>query len=645
MIENNNGSIRSLRFILSLPWWFLVFFSIESALLISKKPEWFELYSPQKLIFLLFSFCICFFLFFIFRKVNLNNKCLLFWQKLSSHYLTIFFISASLCLIVFVKDGVQVGEDIGGQVKSSMQWIEGKVNTPNFLQSPNQNDLSDDSTNWNLRPPGAALLAVPGMMFGLSLGHSIQSALFACSIAGGIGWIYLLRGMGLCSPTILLVSILLGLMAGSNTSNFSTANIILYALVPWFLVWLSRLSVTLSVEEFSGKRSLLLACFLFCLGCFSWVKLSGIIAAGTIGAAMFFLILLHVGKRLQATFKFALLGLLFWLPFAGLEGLNFSFSGKTADQAYKSVVSDIEAPLTGKHWMGSTNGGWLLWSFVAAPGYALPTKSIAIGIRDLGKQFQGFRIWMNKKKINDHVFLAGSLSIFLTVLLIFEIKSVFSLLELTYKNIVLCFCIFPFIGLAVLSNRFQWNYLMYHAHTFEYWLVFAIPSLTILSKAKYVGLRTYLLIGIILAFPIYKNAQTLAYKLFPIKNYAISETEIARGLSQSRFSDAIQRIEEDSVNTQDILFFLPTGDSADLLLRTKMRTISTHFSGDNFPNVNKFKTTRTLNVYCAYDSSLSSNKVFLEALKSKFPQATNREIIYSENVIVSKITLVPNHNG
>ena len=157
------------------------------------------------------------------------------------------------------------------------------------------------------------------------------------------------------------------------------------------------------------------------------------------------------------------------------------------------------------------------------------------------------------------------------MLLLFEGISAFRMVDLNFRIITLCFCVLPFVGLAILSHRFQWNYLMYHSHTFEFWLVMIIPTLVILSKAKYIGVRTFCLSGIILAFPIYKNVQSLAYQFPPASKAQISETESARGLSQSRFSGAIQFIEEDSASAQDILFFLPSGDSGDLVLRTKMR--------------------------------------------------------------------------
>ena len=630
---------------MSLPWWALVFFTIESALLKSKNSEWFNLYSSSKIIFISLSAFVCLIVFLARKNIPIPNRCQLIWEKLAPRYLLIFFITASLSSIFLVRKGVVVGEDIGGQVKSSLQWIDGKVSSPNFLLSPAPANLSQNTNIWSLRPPGAALLPVPGMLIGLSIGHSIQLALFTCSITGGLGWLYLFSKSGITQQVLLIISILFGLMAGNYISHFSTTNIILFALVPWFLIWLLRLSNSISIDGFSGKRYLQVGFFLLGLGSFCWVKLSGIIAAGTIAAVLLYIILLKVHKRAQATLVFGLLGIFFWLPFAGLERVNFIFSGKTADQAYKQIVSSVEAPLTGDHWMESTQGGWLLWSLVAAPGYSLPTKSIAMGIRDLGKQFQGFRDWMFKRKINDHVLLAGIFSIFLTLLLIFEGISAFRMLDLKFRIINTCFCVLPFVGLAMLSHRFQWNYLMYHSHTFEFWLVFTIPTLVILSKAKYAGVRTFCLSGIMLAFPIYKNAQSLSYQFSPVSKSQISETESIRGLSVSRFSGAIQLIEEDSASAQDILFFLPSGDSGDLVLRTKMRTLSTHFSGDNFPNANEFKSSCELNLYCAYDSSLSENQPFMEALHSKFPQTESREIIYSEDVTVCKIRLVPSNNG
>ena len=49
----------------------------------------------------------------------------------------------------------------------------------------------------------------------------------------------------------------------------------------------------------------------------------------------------------------------------------------------------------------------------------------------------------------------------------------------------------------------------------------------------------------------------------------ISSTEKERGLSSSRFSQAIEYIENDSENDLDIIYFLPAGDMGDLSFKNQ----------------------------------------------------------------------------
>ena len=75
---------------------------------------------------------------------------------------------------------------------------------------------------------------------------------------------------------------------------------------------------------------------------------------------MLIFIMFKVRKKSKVTLVLLSLGICFWVPFAGLEGLNYLLAGKTADQGYQHAASSVETPLTGEHWMGSTRGGWLL---------------------------------------------------------------------------------------------------------------------------------------------------------------------------------------------------------------------------------------------------------------------------------------------
>ncbi len=536
-----------------------------------------------------------------------------------------------------------MGEDIGSQVKSSLQWANGNIPAPNFVKQPNPNDLSSDREVWVLRPPGVSLLPIPGMLMGFSLGASIQIGLLFCGIVGSVGWLFFFERMNLCSSTLLVLSIMLGLLAGNATATFSTGNIILFALVPWFILWVLLLSDSIKSSSFSIQTLLTLFTFLFLLGSFAWIKLSGIIAAGTIGASLFFLLFrkFSADRKLRFLGIFTLLGISFWIPMIGLEITNYNLSGTTSDQLYGSLVSEVESPLTGKHWIRSTRSEWLIWSIIAAPGYALPPKEIANGLRDLGKQFPEFCAWMDTHSINEHVFLAGGIGLVLSCLLLLQIRSVFRFLDDHYKVLLLCFATIPFIGLALLAFRFQWNYLLYHSHTFEFWILFLIPILFATSNFHKLKLYSILLLGLCMAFPMVKNFDLLLNAVFGDEVSSISKTEMSLGLSGSRFSNSIDAIEEDSKSSSDILFFLPSGNMSDLILRTKMRTLATHFSADNFPKMSALTTSKALNVYCAYDSQLSENSSFLEALDSKFPQSSSRKLIFQKEISVLKIRLCP----
>ena len=145
--------------------------------------------------------------------------------------------------------------------------------------------------------------------------------------------------------------------------------------------------------------------------------------------------------------------------------------------------------------------------------------------------------------------------------------------------------------------------------------------------------------GFCLAAPISHKIEKCITKILTRENQFISQTERQLGLSSSRFSRAIDVIEKDSKNSQDVVLFLPSGDMGDLILRTKMRTLSTHFSGNNFPDMKKFITTQSLNIYCAYDSTLNENETFIKSLTHNFPQKTASKLIYSKKVSVLKIHL------
>ena len=90
------------------------------------------------------------------------------------------------------------------------------------------------------------------------------------------------------------------------------------------------------------------------------------------------------------------------------------------------------------------------------------------------------------------------------------------------------------------------------------------------------------MLGVIVALPLGTELESKIYSLTTKEIYSIGVTEKNYGLSSSRFSSAIDVVEKDSRSKDDVLYFLPAGDMSDLVLRTKLRTLATHFAGDNF---------------------------------------------------------------
>ncbi len=554
------------------------------------------------------------------------------------------FLSIStISIIPFIGKGVSVGEDIGGQVKSSIQWINGQIVAPNFISEPDKEDLAVNQTNWSLRPPGAAILPAIGMLLGLSLGHSIQISLLLCKILGGFGWLHVFREFKIDKYIILLISIMLGLEAGASISTFGTANIILFAIVPWFVLFVVKFDWLSKRTTNSSRIYLVLAIFLFLLGCFAWIKLSGIIVAGTIGACLFFNLLNQAksGDKLKFIVIFFVLGFSFWFPFLLLEKTNHSLSGITADELYGGNDSDIQAPLFGKHWGDSTKAFWLLWSIASAPGYSLPIKDVAHGVRNLGMQFEDFVYWLNLHEINEHVFLCGLIGFVFTICIIIGLKNCWHALVSEQRVILCAFLTLPFVGLAILSFRYEWNYLLYHIHTYEFWLILCIPTFLLCSINTKIKIVNIVTLGVILAIPTTNSFWKFFQNISQENGEFISETEKMRGLSSSRFSEAIDYIENDSKNNLDIIYFLPAGDMGDLVLRSKLRTMTTHFAGGNFPNHSPYSTSKELYLYLSYDEKLAEIPEFLEATANKFPNAELKNEVLKGSIIVKKIKLLP----
>ena len=621
----------------------------------SQQPNWLGLYSDKKLLLLILCLLASFGWFWFSRRIKVPQKAFWLWNCLSESPKTTFIALALLSSILYLGKGMSVGEDIGGQVKSSLQWHHGIVEHPNFLAQPKWANLTEDTTVWGIRPPGASWLPLPGLLIGLSLGSSLKVGLFLCVLSGGFGWIKFCEKLKLPPCGLLFVAILIGLSVGPASSSYSTANVILFALVPWFMIWAITIGFLCDCQNdyFSLRKFIVHSTvFLFTLGCFAWIKLSGMIVAGTI-AAIPLVSILHNKRKPSKNFRsvalYLLVGILFWVPFLSLEYTNQTLSGLTANELYSANDSDLQAPLFGKHFEKSTRGVWLAWSTLGGPGYALPAKQISHGFRDLMIQFEKVNNWLDQNEINEHVIFSGLLAIGCTILLLFVFKSIWSFTAPKLRLAYACFFFLPFIGLGILSYKYGFNYLLYHAHTSEYHLIFTIPALFILSLPNvFSRISSQLFLGICLALPITTQIERLSSIPFQQIHYTGSQTEQARGLAARKFSNAIRIIEQDSKSHSDILLFLPAGDMGDLVLRTRLRTLAIHFAGDNLAKREPFRTLQPTTVYCAYSASLRENKSFQDALKNAFPQATEiRELaqtVASESFVI-RVTLEPSSEG
>jgi hypothetical protein len=637
--------------VFSLPSWWLAYKGIEAGLLRSKNPEWFSLYSDKKLLLLICCTLASLGGFWVSQRIKIPEKISRCWIRLAKSPKVTFVVLALLSSLFFTEKGMGVGEDISGQVKSSLQWHDSLVEHPNFLSQPKWTNLAEDQTSWSPRPPGASWLPLPGLIAGLSLGNSLRIGLFLCMLIGGLGWIKFCKKLNLPADGLFLLAILIGLSAGSASAFYSTANIILFALVPWFMLWAITIGSFFDCQNnrLSWKRQLIHSTsFLILLGSLAWIKLSGIIVALTIAAYPFFRILQKrkkssKGLGLAAIYLF--LGGFFWFPFFTLERVNQDLLGFTADNLYSANNSDLQAPLFGKHFEKSTHGGWLVWSTFGGPGYALPGKPIGHGFRDMMTQFEQVKSWLDQHEINEHVLFAGLWAIGCTTLLLIAFKSVWAFTSPQLRLTYVCFFFLPFIGLAILSRKYGFNYLLYHVHTIEYNLIFTVPALFLATIPNtFSKISSRLIWGICLALPITTQVEKSLKAPFRESKFTASATEQARGFEGREFSNAIRIIEQDSKNHSDILLFLPAGDMGDLILRTRLRTLAIHFAGDNLAKYGTCQTSEPSTLYCAYSASLRANKPFQDTLKTTFPQATDvQELTHAKanDAIAIRITLEP----
>ena len=69
--------------------------------------------------------------------------------------------------------------------------------------------------------------------------------------------------------------------------------------------------------------------------------------------------------------------------------------------------------------------------------------------------------------------------------------------------------------------------------------------------------------------------------------------------------------------------------------------MATHFAGYNFPKVSPAKSSKNLNIYLTYDSTLEKNSLFIAAKSKVFPNSISRKTISKGDITIHKIELLP----
>ena len=614
------------KFIGNLIAYWCLFEALELSLLRSKEPFWLGLYSTPKAFAILLLLSLAFMTFrFISPKISAKLIDIPFEQVLTNlSPLKIFFVSVVLFRISLVNLPCSVGEDIAPQVLSSKQWVEGVTVAPNMLSSPDLKNLSVNQLSWIVRPAGGAWIPVPGLLLGLSLGNSLHISLLILSIAFGIGWLKLAGSFPLPLPCLQLLAFLLAIVASLGSLSLSTASVITSATFPWLLIWSLRLG-----EQWNSnnqKLKILFSTFLFfsALGAHAFFKLSSLLTVSAIVLIPFLIYLTNYRKITLIFCTRVIVGMiLFFLPYLLVSELNEELTGISSDELYSRQDYNAQHYLWGEYFTESTRGGMLFASLFASTGYATPIQSITHGFRDLLLQFENYSSTLHSYEISPRILGCCLLAIPFTIIIflaLWKIKNV-----LSNREVIVYFSLFivPFLGFAVLSYNHGYNYLIYHAYTKEFAIIFFIFALCYLTYAKGIAKNNFLgniLMIFFIALPIISHGKKYCSILIG-SDFQTSPSvyECKQNFGPSTFSESLDLISSDSNSSLDVCFFLCAGNQADHSLRTPMRSISRHFAKRTLKHFPTMNSSRPLNVYLLIDPSLASDFSFVQSAIEKFP--------------------------
>tara|TARA_B100000989_G_C19511826_1_gene459474 strand:+ start:55 stop:1971 length:1917 start_codon:yes stop_codon:yes gene_type:complete len=619
------------NFIGSLPAYWCLFEALELSLLRSKEPSWLGLYSTPKafviLVLLTASFII---LRFISPIISAKLDHIPFGDSLKNiSALKIFFILLILTRLALINAPCSVGEDVAQQVLTTRQWVEGESSSPNFLSSPQHEDLSSIESNWILRPPGASWIPLPGLLLGLSVGHSIHISLFILSIAFGTGWLKLARTLSLPMPCLQVLAFLLAVAASLGSLSLSTASVITSATFPWLLICSLHFGEQWNSSNQKFKIHLLTFLFFFAIGAHAFFKLSSLLTVSAIVMIPFSIWLTNCRKITLIFCTRVIVGMiLFFIPYFLISEYNKQLSGINSDELYSQQDYNAQHELWGEYFTESTRGGMLVASLFASTGYATPIQSLTHGFRNLLLQSEYYTSTLHSYEINPRILGCCILAIPFTLVIftaLWKIKD-----QLSSRERILYYTLFvvPFLGFTLVSYHHGYNYLIYPSYTKEFAMIFLIFGLSYsahsnkIIKHQFIG---NLLMVFLITLPIISTSKVFCRTLKDSFLHSLpSQYERQQNLGQSKFSKSFQRIEDDSNSSLDICLFLCAGGQGDYMLRTPMNTLSLHFAKGNLNHFPAMNSSRPLNVYCLFDPRLANDISFVQSVIDKFPTAERR---------------------
>ena len=260
------------------------------------------------------------------------------------------------------------------------------------------------------------------------------------------------------------------------------------------------------------------------------------------------------------------------------------------------------------------------------------------------KQFQSVRSWLDRNKLNEHCLFVGLVGFALSILLVRVTLNGWGFMSSEGRLILAVFFVLPFLGLSILSHRYGFNYLLYHAHTIEYATLFSLPAIVALSSSR-IGskISSQLLAGICLAIPITSQAEDLARLPFRGDLKPSSQTEKALGMEGREFSEAIGVIEKTRLIRPTFSFFCPKGIWATSLFVPVYVALPFTLPEETSLSTLLEKLSANYRILCIF-FFLEGNLTFKNALKNCFPDEVETIQIpcpNSEDVTVWKISLAP----